>query len=267
MHVILCNTFLSMHGIAHAPRSHGRLYPGWRLPSIPHLSNLERRLNCCLETVIKESLSTMLSTQKRIMFPFPQESTLLTLPISVSTLESIVPGLSPLSIRSEELTSEDSHSASVHESQGHALDIESAVSIVKNSVTEDSMGSDDLSFKASSNSDDLPVDLLYPGTSLTKQMKSISPLYTAGSLEVQIECDGPSRSVNALTNGLVYTIEWLTAEAAKELEGKCHSRCVVDVESLNGEASHIMCNENTLYMAHRGSVIRLKFHTKERCVE
>lgn len=263
----LCNAFLSMHGTAHAPRCHGRLYPGWRLPFIPHLSNLERRFNCYIETVIKDTLNTMFSRQKRIMFPFPQESTLLTLPTSVSTLESIVPGLSPLSRRSENIPSEDSHSSSVgslvHGNQGHRLDIDSSVSIVDISATEDIIRSDDLSSKGSSDSDVLPVDLLCPGTSLTRQMKSISPLYAAGSLEVQIECDGRSRSVKSPANGLVYTIEWLTTEAVKKFGRKCHSRCVIDVESLNGEASHVMCNENTLYIATCDSVIRLRFTPRQ----
>jgi hypothetical protein len=82
----------------------------------------------------------------------------------------------------ENIISEDSYSSSagshVHGNHGHRLDIDSMVSIV------DIMGSDDLSLNGSSDSDVLPVDLLCPGTLLTKQMKSKSLLYTAGSLEV-----------------------------------------------------------------------------------
>ena len=36
----LCNAFILIHGKMHVPRSHGRLYPGWRFPLILKLGSM-----------------------------------------------------------------------------------------------------------------------------------------------------------------------------------------------------------------------------------
>jgi hypothetical protein len=84
----LCNVFILMHGKMHTPRYRGRLYPGWRLPSMPDLNDLDLRLNSALEDLIKDSLKILLSRQKKTIYPDPNESTLLTLPLSTSTLRT-----------------------------------------------------------------------------------------------------------------------------------------------------------------------------------
>jgi hypothetical protein len=38
----LCNALIFTHGNMHTPRSHGRLYPGWRLPFFPKLNEIEQ---------------------------------------------------------------------------------------------------------------------------------------------------------------------------------------------------------------------------------
>jgi hypothetical protein len=84
----LCNAFLAIHGKLHTARTHGRLYPGWRLPCIPAFADLEQSFNTALARQINASLSTLLSRGQKTVYPDPNESTLLTLPHSVSTLHS-----------------------------------------------------------------------------------------------------------------------------------------------------------------------------------
>jgi hypothetical protein len=85
----LCNAFIRMHGKIHTPRCHGRLYPGWRLPRSPRFMKIEQNFNRELESHIRNSLATLFSRQQKTVYPDPNESTLLTLPVSVSTLRSL----------------------------------------------------------------------------------------------------------------------------------------------------------------------------------
>jgi hypothetical protein len=85
----LCNAFIHMHGKMHTARTHGRLYPGWRLPFMPTFVSLEQRFNAVLASQIDASLSTLLSTGQKSVHLDPNESTLLMLPHSASTLHSL----------------------------------------------------------------------------------------------------------------------------------------------------------------------------------
>lgn len=58
----LCNAFIAMHGKMYTPGHHGRLYPGWRLPSMSNLIGLDQRLNMALEDHVRESLKVLLSS-------------------------------------------------------------------------------------------------------------------------------------------------------------------------------------------------------------
>lgn len=93
---LLCGAFISLHGRTYTPRCHGRLYPGWRLPWIPQLMNLQPSLNRFPESACNESFGALISTRKRIAYPCPPESTLLTLPTSVSAKESLYTNLSSM---------------------------------------------------------------------------------------------------------------------------------------------------------------------------
>ncbi|KAI0521065.1 hypothetical protein F5B22DRAFT_597516 [Xylaria bambusicola] len=75
----LCNDFILMHGKIHTPRSHGRLYPGWRLPNIIQsewCSDIAARFNQRLENKIAESLKTLHARKKQTNYPEPIESEL-----------------------------------------------------------------------------------------------------------------------------------------------------------------------------------------------
>ena len=84
----LCNAFILMHEKMHTPQYHQRLYPGQRLLLMSDLNDLDIHLNLALKDQIKDSLKILLSRKKKTMYPDPNESTLLTLPLSTSTLRT-----------------------------------------------------------------------------------------------------------------------------------------------------------------------------------
>ncbi|KAJ0103731.1 hypothetical protein J7T55_000240 [Diaporthe amygdali] len=75
----LCNMFIIMHGKIRTPWSHGKLYPGWRLPKCSEL-DLQSRFNQILEVRIRESIAMLLVRREKTCYPGPSESTLVTLP-------------------------------------------------------------------------------------------------------------------------------------------------------------------------------------------
>lgn len=67
----LCKLLIRVYGKIHIPRSHGRLYPGWRLPWVPQLGELEQRFCQSLEDNFRGSCTALLSTRQRILYPCP----------------------------------------------------------------------------------------------------------------------------------------------------------------------------------------------------
>lgn len=86
----LCSSFVLIYRKIHAPRCYGRLYPGWRLPLLSKPNDLQRRFNEILKGCIKQSLSTLMLRRQKTRYPFPNESTLLTLALSETTKGSSV---------------------------------------------------------------------------------------------------------------------------------------------------------------------------------
>ncbi|OAA36435.1 hypothetical protein NOR_07514 [Metarhizium rileyi] len=82
----LCNAFIHMHGKFHTPRSHGRLYPGWRLPMLPEAAIFEQRFVQYLQSYARDSIKVVLSRRKKTTYPNPNESTVLTIPNTPSSL-------------------------------------------------------------------------------------------------------------------------------------------------------------------------------------
>ncbi|KAK8078115.1 hypothetical protein PG996_004285 [Apiospora saccharicola] len=83
----LCNTFIKIHGKMYTPRCHGRLYPGWRLPHTGS-EDLHSKFVKHLNQLIEADILLLSARGRKTDYPFPNESTLLTLPGSTSTLSS-----------------------------------------------------------------------------------------------------------------------------------------------------------------------------------
>lgn len=84
----LCHAFIRLHGKYSVPRSHGKLYTGWRLPA----TQCFEALGCKLDDFLKQEILTNVMRFSRVankppVNP-PNESTLFPLNISASTLLS-----------------------------------------------------------------------------------------------------------------------------------------------------------------------------------
>ncbi|KAF8851658.1 hypothetical protein BDZ45DRAFT_750438 [Acephala macrosclerotiorum] len=276
----LCNAFIRMHGKIYTPRSHGKLYPGWRLPFLPRLKETEQRFNKALANQIRKSITTLLSRQQKTVYPDPNESTLLTLPVSVSTLRSLAlpeviikeegeivqpqtPDISetdkpPFILSNPKALSESSESTPSTSPTTQTGDMLVQPSNVVSSQTLPSAQS--LSRALSSDSISVDNYALLQGKILSKGVKAnyASPLYTAGHLEVQIEYStGPSQiTSDSHPRNLSYKIEWLTVdEAERALEQ--HASSIYSAESLEGEISLNINDLNCFYINARGSTLKV----------
>ncbi|KAF5846132.1 hypothetical protein GGP41_008635 [Bipolaris sorokiniana] len=281
----LCNAFILMHGKMHTPRYHGRLYPGWRLPSMSDLNDLDVRLNSALEDQIKDSLKTLLSRQKKTMYPDPNESTLLTLPLSTSTLRtpalveviewekasaksSLVNDTARLQERT--ISPKDRSSVSLAECIGtvpSALSSRSAITVEDDELPKMSLSDQaatQLSAQCSHQTTRHEVitcetEELIQGMSQARSVIACEPqFHTTDELEIHIEhiAEMLVPCANRIDLEIAYSIEWLSVEKTKELlEHK--EATIVDIEALQCGAWHtIDCHDDILIMA-RGTLVRI----------
>jgi hypothetical protein len=283
----LCNAFILMHGKMHTPRNHGRLYPGWRLPLFPKLNDIEQRFNFVLENQVRNSLMTLLSRQRKTVYPDPNESTLLTLPKSASTIHSSV--LSDVIRKEEEAVqaqptdgtgtkNNPSRASSIQTlpvMSGNILSASSATETgaatigvkedlnnlpldnsASRSVRSDAHSPPDFLSKSTAND----TGDLIQGMMLSRNIAvgNKSPLYAGGSLEAQIEY--PMEAGLTLSDGaskeLCYDIEWVAVEEATRLKER-QAASIIDAEALQGETPHELDDQNCLFLAARGVIIKI----------
>ncbi|KAJ5945500.1 hypothetical protein N7454_002339 [Penicillium verhagenii] len=82
----LCNRFIEIYGRMHTPRTHGRLYPGWRLPSLPQFGVFQQKLNASLLESLRQDVAHGLAQGKLQVYPTPNESNILTMSVSETTI-------------------------------------------------------------------------------------------------------------------------------------------------------------------------------------
>lgn len=85
----LCNACIRLHGKHSVPKSHGKLYPGWRLPATPNFDSLQQKFNVFLEQELRATLRRLSRTNTKPAFRFANESTIFPLHISASTLTAL----------------------------------------------------------------------------------------------------------------------------------------------------------------------------------
>lgn len=265
----LCNAFIHMYGKIHTPRCHGRLYPGWRLPFSPRLKEIEQNFNRELANHIRNSLTTLFSRRQKTVYPDPPESTLLTLPVSASTLHSLAlpdaeegEGLQPqIPNRSgtDKILSNPKALSNPSERTPSSPTAWTGDVLIQpsNDITPKTLPSPR---ELSSDSISVESYILRQGQVLSKgvEVNHASPLYDAGHLEVQIEYSaGPSQiTPNSHPTNLSYSIEWLAVGEAERVI-KQHASSIVNAESLEGEISYSLDDLNCFYITARGSVLKI----------
>ena len=256
----LCNAFICLHKRMDTPKCHGRLYPGWRLPSLPQVKELEERFNNALENSIKESISTLFARQRKTTYPPPNESTLLTIPISETTKS----GLTQLS--SGQLSCERSIQLYSHTTQKPHKEPESGnprdASIPGGTACEGS--TTDLGFPPIVEGHE-PDSKIISKRELSQGIvlhNSIEPggsstRYIAGPIKLTIEYPAGLECIK-------YSVEWLTAEEVKDLKSRVPPPLSVDVESLASEMS--IRNHNSVCILVKGTALRLSWESKRHGV-
>jgi OTT_1508-like deaminase len=287
----LCNAFIVMYGKMYTPRSHGRLYPGWRLPLLPNHNGIEQRFNQALENYVKNSIRTLLLRQQRTDYPHPNESTLLTLPVSASTLRSLAL-LEAVTLDDRETMQPQQFNNTAAEgnhlissSPQDCLALENVDDANYAEQTEAIIaGPDHVKTQTSPVIAGQPVPLilsapqgllsrstvddnseLIQGQMLSRSIKvnHKSKLYNAGHLEIQIEYSiQPSQIVpHSTARKFAYGIKWLTVEDVERLQ-EHEATSIIDAESLDGEISLEVDELNCVYISGRGSILKVLLYPR-----
>ncbi|KAK5663322.1 hypothetical protein OQA88_3750 [Cercophora sp. LCS_1] len=83
----LCNLFVQLHGRFWIPKTHGRLYHGWRIPDIPAFQEAQAKVVEALERRINQAITEIMAGAKKTL-PQPNESTIFDFCSSTSTIAS-----------------------------------------------------------------------------------------------------------------------------------------------------------------------------------
>ncbi|KAK6825772.1 hypothetical protein PG987_013266 [Apiospora arundinis] len=257
----LCNTFIAMHGKMHTPRSHGRLYPAWRLPHTGS-SDLHSRFVEHLDSLVKASLATLVARSKKTVYPCPNESTVLTLPVSATTLCSQGTHRSILqtcekSLPVPETVEKPMVETTIPEPPKPQPPNGSALSAASPSCDTSSVSTlTDLS-AAVPGEEDVYVtrDIRLPEMARANR---ISPFYSDGALEVHVEYSTNTVADGGLHKQLPFSVEWVSAEEAERVrEGQ--AQAIVDAESMEAEVSLSLDGQNSVFISARGSLVKVTF--------
>lgn len=283
----LCNAFIQVHGKLHMPRHHGRLYPAWRLPFGPQLEEATQRFNSLLENQARDSLKTLLEKKRKSRYPDPNESTLLSLPASLSTLRSAV--LSDVSNRAREAlqagtveetvavrppslppdtrtllrSTEDLGDAStLSTTQTRAASAETGADIESSKHSAPHVAPQKLCPPQQAPCEGAADDNeeLIQGVMLLRSIKlnGKAPIYTAGTFEIHIEHvidESLLKSANA-SKAIGYGIEWLTVERARRVREKFASS-IIAAEALQHIMSHQTNEQHSLFISAREAIVKI----------
>ncbi|KAL7621539.1 hypothetical protein AAE478_008864 [Parahypoxylon ruwenzoriense] len=276
----LCNEFVLAYQKIHTPKTHGRLYPTWRLPALrgPEFDDLAESYNQRLQDHVKDSVKTLFWRQERTTLPEPNESTLLTLPWSESTL----PTPPPLEVDNIDKEAKDVEEMVPVVSGGKPPQEEVFASSEETSETfpqaEIAAPEPPPTNKGRDNEDtSRTTSPVSPLESLRSSQSDLalecggvksrnvgigkaSPLYAAGPLfEVQIEyvSDPSSKTPDAEEEKkLAYDIERLMPDDVERLRehGGVH---VVDAAALEGEVALTADRDGSVYISSGDTVLKI----------
>ncbi|KAK0616702.1 hypothetical protein B0T14DRAFT_251330 [Immersiella caudata] len=284
----LCNLFIGMHGKIHVPRSHGKLYPAWRLPQMAK-SSFQMRFNRALDEKLRESLSLLVSRAAKMRYPDPNESTLLTLPWSASTLRGVPPVVANLEpdipveetpLQQPAVTDSPKDHTPQTSSTPHSEELEVAIGVKSareeaqpdpKASSHDAESTGQLTISPPSKQEeaststrpfqDLQDNELVQGQVLRSNLKvnGVSPLYDAGLIRVRVEYAGTMEGPTATSAELEFGVEWLSEKDA-EVAWRGESVSVIDAASLVGEVSLVLPDSNCLYIGAWRCVMKVRVH-------
>ncbi|KAL4782866.1 hypothetical protein BJX76DRAFT_358500 [Aspergillus varians] len=241
----LCNLFIRLYRKVYTPRSHGRLYPSWCLPSLAQFSELERKFSQSLDDHFRETCDALLSTRKKTVYPDPHESTLFTLPLYSTTTMATSPVLSDGRSESQFTVREDS-SDTLLPNPTRVPSVENA----DGSENENTpLGSSDQLHHHEKGLDP-GYHILLQGSKEDGHLilGETSRVYRAGPLRIHIEHATGSRS-------LEYSIEWLGVKESIDARGS--PTPVVNTQSLQGTVN--LHEERMFYLTVKDTVLKVSW--------
>jgi hypothetical protein len=276
----LCNAFIQMHGKMYTARTHGRLYPGWRLPFAPTLVGLEQRFNVLLESHVNAGLRTLLSRNRKTVYPNPNESTLLTLPLSASTLRSVpvaqgdaIMEESTMLVSNATNMETDNNDISIRCEEGLQNRSEDGSEEMLEQEFGDKPGSKPADSGANKAGDVITVNTssrtstttseITPGVSNSVEMTQGQSIVLKGNANFlakageRLHLHVEHQDQNAIMRGaerVTHSLEWLRDAEAVASKGTS----VIDVEQMESEITHEVDDEGCVFIAARGVVVRIK---------
>ncbi|RAH53807.1 hypothetical protein BO85DRAFT_491931 [Aspergillus piperis CBS 112811] len=240
----LCNLCLQLYQKIYTPKSHGRLYPSWRIPCIPQLAELEQRFSQTLGDHFRETCVALLSTRQKVIYPDPNESTLFTLPLSKTTASAST---------SSKATRADARISRLPESSKSVGVSDPRTQDTADSKRDTPPDSPSPSHDCAKTIEELNYSEVVQGSKIFGCLTpgESSNVYIADSLrslEIQIEHATGS-------NDLKYYMKWLGAEEAAEVRENGSSTQVVDAEHLEGMVA--LHEQNSLYLVAKDAILKV----------
>ncbi|KAI4944024.1 hypothetical protein J4E91_008879 [Alternaria rosae] len=246
----------------------------------------ELKFNAVLDEKLRQSLGNIVLKRQKTVYPDPNESTLLTLAASTSTLRSSLLSrdtkndLDAAQILShDDAVQEDaSETSSVSTVRAPVEEVQiagcaandmsvtikaeaNAESLLMNDTASDVVPGHSYSSRAMSlGEDDGDVMALVPGQPLSCIITAgnVSPFYAAGSLEMQI--DYPIEEVQISTDGtpkdIICGVEWVVTQGA-ERPYEHRAASIIDAEALEGESMYELDDQNCLSFIARGILMKI----------
>ncbi|XXH02263.1 hypothetical protein Hte_008632 [Hypoxylon texense] len=278
----LCNEFILMYKKIHTPKGHGKLYPGWRLPSLPEpdFDGITGQFNRRLMEFFKGSLRQLFERKERTIYKDPAESTLLTYIWSASTLPSTAPAEAEKAGNSTRAVILPPESRGTQKSEG-GINVEvsevPAEPEAKTPETSSPEGEETTRIPPPQrNSPGLRSEMSSPSQddisrkraeTKHKRVKKgeASPLHKAGKtghLEVQIEYAGSPdpNTPSHRQRSLPYTIKKLRPKHVEKLRNR-EDVDIIDASSFDdeNEIDHRADGDGFFYLASGDTVLRICF--------
>jgi hypothetical protein len=220
------------------------------------LKSIEQRFNERLETHIMRSIRSLLVKRKKMVYPEPNESTLFSLPASMSTLHSAEP-LEVVVERENSVRTQPlivSSPKSQASSSGAATTTKNLIAITPTETSNPRQMSSKCKVHETGE--------LTQGHARSESIQSgsTSRFHRAGPLEIQIEYWARPNSDPVVSKGtpnnLAYSVKWLTGVEADMLYNH-KPTSIINGESLHGESSYKLDELICIYVGARGSVLQI----------
>ncbi|KAJ6161863.1 hypothetical protein N7485_010093 [Penicillium canescens] len=232
----LCHALIHSHGKMYISRTHGRLYPNWRLPAALSFKYLQHRFNDFLLNYARETIRAREKGQTSV-HPCPNESTVLPMLTSVSTMSGVQ---DPVDIATERTASVPSF----------APDSEIMKPALSNAVSTNrqSPSANNKLFSSCS------LVLSDPFTGLIHTLDS-PPFFFADRLHIYLEMEESSTS-ESTSQFPVYTIEPITVDQVTRLSNES---LMVDVMELQGEMTYPLPVDGAIYLTAHDTTVKIVF--------